>query len=117
MDEISQLRLQYGDLQQNYVDLHAKVNADYAVFSASIQDLQSKVPLLSKSCLVKENDDGFTSPSSVYGRAYGDYLAKRYELAHSGFESFVNKYPNDVRVAEARTCMSECLKMFDKDGS
>lgn len=114
-DEISQLNIQYRELQQNYADLYTKVNTDYAAFDALIQDLQNKVSLLNKSSdLMNESNDEFTSASSTYGRAYGDYLAKKYELAYSGFELFISKYPNDIRVAEARLYMNECLKIFAK---
>ena len=117
MDEMSQLHIGCRELQQNYADLYTKVNTDYAVFDASIQDLQNKVSSLNKLHLMKENNDEFALSSSIYGRAYGDYLAKRYELAHSGFESFINKYPNDAQVPEARIHMDECLRILDKNES
>ncbi|GMO64475.1 MAG: hypothetical protein Nk1A_0940 [Endomicrobiia bacterium] len=117
MDEMSQLHIKYRELQENYADLYTKLSTDYAIFDTSIQDLQNKVSLLSNLHLMKENNDEFSLPSSIYGRAYGDYLAKKYELAYSGFESFINKYPNDTQVAEARIYMDECLKMLDKNRS
>jgi TolA-binding protein len=115
MDEISQLHIKYRELQENHADLYTKVTTDYAKFDTSIQDLQNKVFSLNDSLNNKLNNDKFISSSSIYGRAYGDYLAKKYELAYSGFESFINKYPNDVQAAEAQFYMNECLKMFDKN--
>jgi len=117
MDEVSQLHIHCKELQQNYADLSAKVNSDHVTFAASIQDLQNKVSVLSKACSTatgkksKEDYNEFDSPSSIYGRAYTDYLTKKYELAYSGFKSFIDKYPDDTRVPQARVYMKECLKI------
>ncbi|MDR1511610.1 MAG: hypothetical protein LBS15_02410 [Endomicrobium sp.] len=116
-DEISQLNIKYREFQQNYADLCTKISTDCEAFDASIRDLQNKVFLLSKPHLINGVEDEPSSSSCIYGRAYGDYLAKKYKLAYSGFESFVSRYPNDVRAVEARLYMDECLKMFDKEGS
>jgi len=124
-DELSQLHICYKELQQSEADLYTKFNSAHADWNASIQDLQNKVAALDQKMRdlaaadkqSKENGDEFISPSSLYGRAYGDYLAGKYDLAYSGFQSFIDKYPGDEQISKAKFYMGECFKMSNKNMS
>jgi len=124
MDELSQLHIQYEELQQNYADLYAKFNSEHAKFEALIQDLQDKVSaleerekayLIAKDEKSKEDYDEFDSPLSIYRQAYADYSAAKYDLAYHGFKSFIDKYPNEPLVSDARLYMAKSFEMSEKD--
>jgi len=124
-DELAQLHIYYKEFQQSQADLYTKFNSASAEWNALIQDLQNKIAALEqKICSLaaadrqaKEDGDNFILSSSLYGRAYGDYLAGKYDLAYSGFQSFIDKYPDDEQVSKARFYIDECLKMSGKSMS
>ncbi|GHT36916.1 hypothetical protein AGMMS49593_02860 [Endomicrobiia bacterium] len=126
--EVSQLQIQYRELQQNHADLYAKVDSsltNLGALNASVQDLQDRVSVLNQvpnlnEMKAKDVKDGCTKsvlPSSVYQSAYGDYSMGKYDIACSGFQSFVDKYPNTELAPQAQFYMGECYYssgMFDK---
>jgi tol-pal system protein YbgF len=48
-------------------------------------------------------------PDDLMRSAMVDYLAGNYELAISGFQEFLSKYPNDPRAADAQLSRGEAL--------
>jgi tol-pal system protein YbgF len=48
-------------------------------------------------------------PDDLMRKAVGDYLAGNYDLAMSGFQEFLSKYPNDPRAADAQLSRGEAL--------
>jgi len=46
---------------------------------------------------------------SLYQSAYADFSIGKFNLAYSGFQSFVNNYPKTNLAAEAQFYMGECL--------
>jgi tol-pal system protein YbgF len=124
-DEVSQLQIQYRELQQNHADLYVKVDSSLmslGALNASMQDLQDKISILNQTVhdLNKKIENDYTEsvlPSSIYQGAYGDYSMGKYDLAYSGFQSFVDKYPNVELAPQAQFYMGECFysrSMFDK---
>ncbi|MDR3256873.1 MAG: tetratricopeptide repeat protein [Endomicrobium sp.] len=119
--EVSQLQIQYRELQQNHADLYTKVDAasiTIDVLNASMQDLQNKVFVLNQTIqdfqiILSKNLKGNSSesvlPSSLYQSAYGDFSMGKFDLAYSGFQSFVNEYPNVELVPQAQFYMGECF--------
>ncbi|GHT64588.1 tol-pal system protein YbgF [Endomicrobiia bacterium] len=126
--EVSQLQIQYRELQQNHADLYAKVDSSLTNLGAldtSVRDLQDKVSILNqapnlnemKAKYVKDDCTKSDLPSSVYQNAYGDYSMGKYDVACSEFQSFVGKYPNAELAPQAQFYMGECYYsrgMFDK---
>jgi tol-pal system protein YbgF len=126
--ELSQLQIQDKELRENQADLYTKVDSTYAmldVLSASLQDLQNKISVLSqtihdlKVVTDKKSKSGDQSvlPSSIYQNAYGDYSMGKFDLAYSGFQSFADKYPNAELAPQAQFYMGECfysMGMWDK---
>lgn len=123
--ELLQLRIQDKELRENQADLYTKV-AMFDVLNASLQDLQNKISVLSQLMddyevvedkKSKTSGDRFVLLSSIYQSAYGDYLMGRFDLAYSGFQSFVDKYPNAELVPQAQFYIGECfysMSMWDK---
>ncbi len=122
--ELSQLQIQDKELRKNQADLYTKV-AMFDVLSASLQDLQNKVSVLSQAIhdwevvTDKKSKSGDQSvlPSSIYQSAYGDYSMGKFDLAYSGFQSFADKYPNAELAAQAQFYIGECfysMSVWDK---
>ncbi|WP_015423317.1 tetratricopeptide repeat protein [Candidatus Endomicrobiellum trichonymphae] len=126
--ELSRLQIQNKELRENQFDLYTKADSTYVMFdvlSASLQDLQNKISVLSQAIhdlkvvtdkRSKSNDQSVL-PSFIYQNAYGDYLMAKFDLAYSGFQSFADKYPNAELVPQAQFYMGECfysMSMWDK---
>jgi tol-pal system protein YbgF len=126
--EVSQLQMRDKELRENQADLYMKVDSTYVmldVLSASLQDLQSKISVLNQAIHDLKVVTGKKSksinqsvlPSSVYQNAYSDYSMGKFELAYSGFQSFVDKYFNAELAPQAQFYMGECfysISMWDK---
>lgn len=118
--ELAQLQIEHRELKQNQADLYAKVDSSIAtidVLSAALQDLQDRLSLLSQglqdSTMSQNkksiNDYDSALPSSVYQSAYGDYAMGKFEIAYSGFQSFVEKYPDAELASQAQFYAGECF--------
>jgi tol-pal system protein YbgF len=130
MSMVSQLQAQCKQLQQDYADLYAKMDASSAslvILNARVQDLQDKISVSSQTVHISENnlgkedkeDEGKNNykrpvlPSSIYQGAYGDYSMGKYDIACSGFQSFLNKYPNAELAPQAQFYVGECFYLRD----
>lgn len=51
-------------------------------------------------------DDG--SPTEVYLRAFGDYASGRYQAAVLGFETFLQRFPNNGYASNAQFWLADC---------
>lgn len=51
---------------------------------------------------------GDGSPTEVYLRAFGDYASGRYQAAISGFENFLQRFPNNAYASNARYWLGDC---------
>jgi tol-pal system protein YbgF len=122
--ELLRLQVQGKELRKNQVDLYTKV-VMFDVLSASLQDLQNKVSVLSHEIHDLEvvadkkskSGDQFVLLSSIYQSAYSDYLTGKFDLAYSGFQSFVDKYPNAELAPQAQFYIGECfysMSVWDK---
>jgi tol-pal system protein YbgF len=126
--KVSQLQIQDKEFRENQADLYMKVDSTYAmidVLSASLQDLQNKISVLSQAIYDLEivtdkksnSGDQSVPPSSVYQNAYGDFSMGKFDLAYSGFQSFTNKYSNAELAPQAQFYMGECfysMSMWEK---
>lgn len=115
--EVAQLQIECKELKQNRVDLHAKVDStvnSLESLNALVYELQNKISLLNQTIKdFKPDLDNKTNsivlPTSVYQSAYSDYVSGNYELAYSGFQSFIEKYPNAELAAQAQFYLGECF--------
>jgi tol-pal system protein YbgF len=114
--ELLRLQIQDKELRENQADLYTKV-AMFDVLSTSLQDLQNKVSVLNQAIhdleVVTDKkskiSDQFVLLSSIYQSAYSDYLIGKFDLAYSGFQSFVDKYPNAELAPQAQFYIGECF--------
>lgn len=51
---------------------------------------------------------GAGSPTEVYLQAFGDYASGRYQAAISGFESFLQRFPNNSYASNAQFWLADC---------
>ncbi|MDR1522424.1 MAG: tetratricopeptide repeat protein [Endomicrobium sp.] len=117
-EDVSQLQIEDRELKQNHADLYAKVDS-YSnlidTLNASVLELQNKISFLSQiindleTNLDQTKSGNTLIPSSLYQRAYADYLTGKFELAYSNFKSFIEKYPSAELAAQAQFYMGECL--------
>ena len=128
-EELAQLQIEHRELKQNQADLYAKTDSSIATIDAlnvAVQDLQNKLLLLSQNLQaqtidpdekLKNDYSNSVLPSSAYQSAYGDYSMGKFELAYSGFQFFVEKYPNAELSPQAQFYMGECFysrEMWDQ---
>ena len=51
---------------------------------------------------------GEGSPTEVYLQAFGDYASGRYQIATHGFETFLQRFPNNSYASNAQFWLSDC---------
>jgi tol-pal system protein YbgF len=51
---------------------------------------------------------GEGSPTEVYLQAFGDYASGRYQTAVHGFETFLQRFPNNSYASNAQFWLSDC---------
>jgi tol-pal system protein YbgF len=115
--EVAQLQIECKELKQNRTDLYTKVESavnSLESLNALVHELQSKISLLNQTIKDFKPDldnkvNSIVLPSSVYQSAYSDYVSGKYELAYSGFQSFIEKYPNAELAPQAQFYLGECF--------
>ncbi|MDR0978005.1 MAG: tetratricopeptide repeat protein [Endomicrobium sp.] len=119
--QAAHLQIEYKELKQNQTDLQAKISSmadSLEAVNTLSRGLEAKISSLNQNitCLdhdtagdVKESKDITVLPSLVYQSAYSDYTAGKYELAYSGFQSFIEKYPDNELVSNAQFYLGECF--------
>lgn len=85
-EEIEQLRQASQPIPGNYQS--ARMPQPSGVESASFQ--------------------GDGSPTEVYLQAFGDYASGRYQTAINGFETFLQRYPNNSYASNAQFWLGDC---------
>ncbi|MDR3071617.1 MAG: tetratricopeptide repeat protein [Endomicrobium sp.] len=116
--EVARLQIRCDELERNQGNLQEKIDSSLKSLNALMYDLQNKFSAFGDTAQKLEiaadvkNDDKSSSvvlPSSLYQSAYSDYSMGKYDLAYSAFQSFVDKYPDDVLAVESQFYMGECL--------
>jgi tol-pal system protein YbgF len=119
--ELNELRSEVVRLNVDNREIRDKSNRlseDLKNLIISVEGLRDKVFSLSQSLndysvvlenRLKDGDGVGVLPSSLYSSAYGDYSMGKFDLAYSGFEEFVNKYPGAELGAQAQYYMGECF--------
>jgi tol-pal system protein YbgF len=119
--EVAQLQIECKELKQNRDDLCTKVESavnSLETLNILVQELQNKIFLLTQTekdlkpdsdKKANGNNTVAVLPSSVYQSAYSDYSIGKYELAYSGFQSFLEKYPKAELAPQAQFYLGECF--------
>lgn len=121
--ELAQLQIKFNQLESRQADLFAKYESGQVTndaISASNQELFKKISQLSqkiqdleiiqkKSASSSGGAVSVQTPTVVYQNAYNDYLVGKYELALTGFKSFIKKYPEHELAPKVQYYIGECL--------
>jgi tol-pal system protein YbgF len=106
--DVAQLEIQYRELQQNYADLLKKFDS-YCIKIDLLDALVRDLRLASVDKAKPGDNETDVEALSLYQSAYADFSIGKFNLAYSGFQSFVNNYPKTNLAAEAQFYMGECL--------
>src|SRR3989339_2008110 len=122
------LQNQLTDMQKNQADLPVRIdelNANIKSLDSKIEetkekflifgqkpdytntDFTNKLSLLSDK-VTKKIDETKPTPTQIYGAAYTDYTTKNYDLAISGFQEYIQQYPNGTLVMNAFFWIGVC---------
>ena len=66
----------------------------------------TSLPRTSGSTAMQGQDEG--SPTEVYLQAFGDYASGRYQSAVLGFETFLQRFPNNSYASNAQFWLADC---------
>ena len=66
----------------------------------------ASLPRTSGTTAMQGQDDG--SPTEVYLQAFGDYASGRYQSAVHGFETFLQRFPNNSYASNAQFWLADC---------
>ena len=124
--EVSKLQIKCASLEAKQAEVYSKyeenlVNTDTA--NASIQELYKKMAKLSQDLkdleiTVKNQKSDSTKsvplPSNLYENAYNDFLVGKYEMAISGFNSFLKQYKDHDLAPQAQYYIAEALYSQNK---
>jgi len=107
--EINKLALQVdaleGRLQQQEHEL-GRLRQGSGGSPASAQTSSASYTTAPSNSQAQGQSDG--SPTEVYLRAFGDYASGRYPAAISGFENFLQRFPNNAYASNARYWLGDC---------
>lgn len=117
--DIAQLQVKVESLANKQTDLYSKY--EMAMVSndtktAAIEEIHNKISQLSQkiqdlqTVTAKKNiGSDIITPSTLYQNAYNDFLMRKYDMALSGFRSFIKKYPDQDLAPQAQYYIGECL--------
>ena len=66
----------------------------------------TSLPGTSRTTAMQGQDEG--SPTEVYLQAFGDYASGRYQSAILGFETFLQRFPNNSYASNAQFWLADC---------
>jgi len=112
------LSVQIDELNANIKSLDSKIeetNEKFLIFGQKLDDTNTdftnKLSLLSDK-VTKKIDETKPTPTQIYGAAYTDYTTKNYDLAISGFQEYIQTYPEGTLVMNAYFWVAVCY--YDK---
>lgn len=127
-DDLHQLQLTLNELQHNQADLSAKMDTlgtDLGPLNAQLQETQNRMSLLGQRLDDLESNIGqrltkitdnlpeakisvTPAPSEIYRMAYSDFSRGKYDVAVTGFQSYLDKYPQGELGDQAQYYLGEC---------
>lgn len=127
-DDIHELQLKLNEMYRNQADLSVKMdslNTSMGTLTSELQETQNRMSLMGQR--LDDVDASFTQrigklseqisgqamsvappPSDLYRQAYGDFSRGKYDLAVTGFTTFLQKYPQSELAAQAQYYLGEC---------
>jgi tol-pal system protein YbgF len=132
-DDISQLQVKLTEVQRNQADLSLKMdtlNGSMGALTSALQETQNHMSLLSQRLddveaninqRVGKLSDQVTSsaatpkmslepsPSDLYRMGYSDFSRGKYDVAATGFKSYLDKYPQGELAPQAQYYLGECF--------
>ena len=121
--DIAQLQVQVESLSNKQTDLYSKYEMAMVANdtkTAAIEELHNKISQLSQkiqdlqTVTAKKNIGAdVVAPSTLYQNAYNDFLMRKYDVALSGFRSFIKKYPEQDLAPQAQYYIAESLYLKD----
>src|SRR3989339_784475 len=111
-EDIYQLQLKLNEVQRNQADIASKMDTfGTNMKSLSLDDLESNLSQ-SMNKLSQQLSGSALSvpppPSEVYRIAYSDFSKGKYELAVTGFRTYLEKYPQGELADQAQYYIGEC---------
>lgn len=111
MDDLDQT---IGALSEKLSDSQKKMTS----LSQKLDDTQSKLggrmEFISKLLSEATTQASVPVPGDLYRSAYGDYVAGKLDLAISGFQTFLQRYPDSDLADDAQFYAADCL-LLKKD--
>jgi len=116
--DVAQLQVKVESLANKQTDLYSKYENTMVANdtqSATVQELYKKISQLSQriqdleTVNSKKSGEKVVLPSTLYQNAYNDFLMGKYDIALSGFKSFMKKYPEQDLSPQAQYYIGECL--------
>ena len=121
--DVAQLQVKVESLANKQTDLYSKYEMTMVANdtkTAAIDELHDKISQLSQKIqdlqTVTSNKNmgsDIVSPSTLYKNAYNDFLMRKYDIALSGFRSFIKKYPEQDLAPQAQYYIAESLYLKD----
>ncbi|MBN2427342.1 MAG: tol-pal system protein YbgF [Deltaproteobacteria bacterium] len=117
-EKVQELSEQVEKNQDNLLLLEARMRDHQQIIDSLIaKKVTETAPKGFARVLGREEAGGEVTPTSVYLEAFGEFAAGRYESAIVKFETFLEKFPDNHYVGNARFWLGECyfsLEQFDK---
>ena len=108
MAKIDELDRTIGSLNEKLTDSQKKMGA----LSQKLDDTQSKLggrmELISTLLSAATTQASVPVPGDIYRTAYGDYVAGKIDLALSGFQNFIQRYPDSDLADDAQFYLADC---------
>ena len=108
------LSVQMEDLNTNIKTLNLNIddtNERFVIFGQKLEDTNvdftNKLSMLSEK-VTKKIEETKPTPTQIYGAAYTDYTMKNYDLAISGFQEYIQQYPNGTLAPNAQFWIGAC---------
>ena len=128
-DDLHELQLKLNELQRNQADLSAKmdeVSSAMGPLGPQLQETQNSMSLLNqrlddvesgisqKMGKLTEQISGTSlsaapPPSDLYRLAYSDFSSGKYDVAITGFRSYIQKNPHGQLAPQAQYYLGECF--------
>lgn len=110
-----------SDNNQIFISKMDELNFRITELSKDIELLQQRLPQKAEDVISKapegEKDIALLRPDDIYRVSYNDYLKGNYDLAISGFQEYIKKFPDSKLAGNAQYWIAESyysLKKFER---
>jgi TolA-binding protein len=123
-DDIAQLQMKLTEVQRNQADLSVKMDSmsgSMGALTAELQETQNSMSLMSQRLDDVEANitqrvaqmtgapaSAAPAPSDLYRAAYSDFSGGKFDLAITGFRTYLDKNPKGELAAQAQYYIGEC---------